>query len=309
MEIPDGICLLICGDELLIPIGTGARIIVGMSRQDPHGHHDPVDDSIGAATRALADATASLTRLLGRQAQTVVPEVSEALAAGLREASRGLADASENVARRAGDHRTRENRREKVDRTRADLLDAAARVIAARGYEGASVGDIAAEAGYTKGALYAHFGSKSGVFLALARERLGIAMSDPARDMPGLTEDGVDTDALTAWMQATQDDPAMLLQLEFLSYGLRNPDESHDLVALHERSFEHATDQVARVRRARRRAAGEVPGPDLPTQDDRDVALAVISVLNVATLESKLTGSPAMSPEAGARIIRRLIEG
>jgi len=239
----------------------------------------------------------------------VVPEVSEALAAGLREASRGLADASENVARRAGDHRARESRREKVDRTRADLLDAAARVIAARGYEGASVGDIAAEAGYTKGALYAHFGSKSGVFLALARERLGIAMDDPALDMPGLTEDGVDTDVVAAWIRATQDDPNLLLQLEFLSYGLRNPDESQELVALHERSFELASAQAARIRRARRVAAGEDPGPVAVTQDDRDLALAVISVLNVTTLEGKLTGSPSMSPEAGARVIRRLIEG
>lgn len=301
--------LLICGDTDRIPIGTGARMIGRMSRQDPHGPQSPAEESIGAATRALADATATLTRLLGRQVENVVPEVSEALAAGLREASRGLADASDNVARRAGDHRARESRREKVDRTRADLLDAAARVIAAQGYEGASVGDIAAEAGYTKGALYAHFGSKSGVFLALARERLGIAMSDPARDMPGLTEDGVDTDALADWMRATQDDPDLLLQLEFLSYGLRNPDASDELVALHERSFELACEQVARIRRARGRASGAGPGDAGVTQDDQDTALAIVSVLNVATLEGKLTGSPAMSPEAGARIIRRLVEG
>lgn len=283
----------------------------GMARQDPHdetGHRTPgVDDSISAATRALADATATLTRLLGKQAQSVVPEVSEALAAGLREASRGLADASENVARRGGDHRARENRREKVDRTRADLLDAASRVIAAQGYEGASVGDIAAEAGYTKGALYAHFGSKSGLFLALARERLGIAMDDPALDMPGLTDDGVDTEALAGWIRATQDDPNLLLSLEFLSYGLRNPGEAGELVELHVRSFETATAQAVRIRQARRRAAGEDPGPDEPTQQDRDLTLAIISVLNVVTLEGKLTGSPHMSPEAGARIIARLV--
>ncbi len=38
-------------------------------------------------------------------------------------------------------------------------------------------------------------------------------------------------------------------------------------------------------------------------------ALAIISVLNVATLEGKLTGSPDMSPAAGARIIARLLAG
>ena len=266
------------------------------------------DDSIGAATRALAEATATLTRLLGKQAQVVVPEVSDALAAGLREAARGLADASENVARHGGERAARDKRREKVDRTRADLLDAAVRVIAAKGYEGASVGDIAAEAGYTKGALYAHFGSKRGVLLALARERLGIAMDSPDLDLPGLAGDELDTEVLADWMRTVQHDPNLLLSLEFLTYGLRNPDDADELRELHVRSFEQASAQVARLRVARRRAAGVDPGPLEPTQDDRDAALGVISVLNVATLEGRLTGSPHMSPEAGARVIARLLQ-
>jgi AcrR family transcriptional regulator len=270
---------------------------------------DHPDDTIGAATRALADATAALTRLIGKQVQSVVPEVSEAVAASLREASRGLADASEHVQRAGDGSRAEGRRREKVDRTRADLLDAAARVIAAKGYEGASVGDIAAEAGYTKGALYGHFGSKEGVFLALARERLGIAMSDPDLDIPGLSTDGVDTAALAGWLRDAQDDPNLLLSLEFLTYGLRNPDAGGELAALHVRSFDLVAEQVAAMRLARRRAAGAEPGPADPTQDDRDAALAVISVLNVATLEGKLTGSEHMSPEAGARIIARLLAG
>jgi AcrR family transcriptional regulator len=277
----------------------------GMVR--PPEHDDHADDTIGAATRALADATAALTRLIGRQVQNVVPEVSEAVAASLREASRGLADASESVARHGDGTRAEGRRREKVDRTRADLLDAAARVIAAKGYEGASVGDIAAEAGYTKGALYGHFGSKEAVFLALARERLGIALSDPDVEVPGIGVDGVDTAVLTDWLREVQDDPNLLLSLEFLTYGLRNPDAGGELAALHVRSFEVLAEHVAAMRGARRRAAGVEPGPGGPTQDDRDAALAVISVLNVATLEGKLTGSPHMSPEAGARIIARLL--
>lgn len=279
-------------------------MIGGMARTE----HDPgPDDSIGAATRALAEATATLTRLLGKQAQTVVPEVSDALAAGLREAARGLADASENVARHGGERSAREKRREKVDRTRADLLDAAVRVIAAKGYEGASVGDIAAEAGYTKGALYAHFGSKRGVLLALARERLGIAMDAPDLDLPGLAGDRLDTAVLADWMRSMQDDPNLLLQLEFLTYGIRNPGDADELRELHVRSFEVACRQVARLRVARRRAAGVDTGPTEPTQEDRDAALGVISVLNVATLEGRLTGSVHLSPEAGARVIARLL--
>lgn len=269
-----------------------------MARPD----HDP-DDSISAATRALADATAALTRLVGKQVQSVVPEVSEALASSLREASRGLAEASDTVGRRAGAGRAEERRREKVDRTRADLLDAAARVIAAQGYEGASVGDIAAEAGYTKGALYAHFGSKREVMLALARERLGIALADPEIAVPGVTDDGVDVAELTDWLTHAHDDPRLLLSLEFLTYGLRNPDAGDELAELHRTTFDTIAAQVARIRAGQGRPR---PG-GTPVQDDRDDALVLISVINIATLEGMLTGSPDTSPEAAARVLARLL--
>jgi TetR/AcrR family acrAB operon transcriptional repressor len=54
--------------------------------------------------------------------------------------------------------------------TRARLLDAAERVFAARGYEAATLDDIAAEAGLTKGAVYWHFESKTDLFVTLLRE-------------------------------------------------------------------------------------------------------------------------------------------
>lgn len=269
--------------------------------------HTPPDDSIGAATRALADATATLTRMLGKQVHAVVPEVGEALAASLREASRSLADASETVGRRGGSRPGDDRRRQKADRTRADLLDAAARVIAAHGYEGASVGDIAAEAGYTKGAVYAHFGSKSEVFLALAREQMGLGGDAPETVLPGLTADGVDERVLTAWLEEAADDPRVLLSLEFLSYGLRNPDASAELAELHCRSFDVLAEQVAEIRRTRRRARGEQAEEGV-TEEDRDVALAVVSVANIGTLEGKLTGSPHLSPRACARVIGRLLD-
>ena len=44
--------------------------------------------------------------------------------------------------------------------SRAALLDAAAKVVAARGYEAARVDEIAEAAGVSKGALYFHFDSK-----------------------------------------------------------------------------------------------------------------------------------------------------
>ena len=53
--------------------------------------------------------------------------------------------------------------------TRGLLLRAAEQVFAQVGYEKAQVGEIAESAGFSKGALYAHFKSKEELFLALAK--------------------------------------------------------------------------------------------------------------------------------------------
>ncbi|WP_169988887.1 MULTISPECIES: TetR/AcrR family transcriptional regulator [unclassified Microbispora] len=53
--------------------------------------------------------------------------------------------------------------------TRERLLRAAADVFARRGYEGTRVADIAAAAGVSNGALYAHFGSKAELLVAALR--------------------------------------------------------------------------------------------------------------------------------------------
>jgi AcrR family transcriptional regulator len=48
-----------------------------------------------------------------------------------------------------------------ADETKDQLLAAAARVFASRGYQGARVSEIAAEAGLTTGAIYAHYPTKA----------------------------------------------------------------------------------------------------------------------------------------------------
>ncbi|MEO3813468.1 helix-turn-helix domain-containing protein [Sphaerisporangium sp. B11E5] len=53
--------------------------------------------------------------------------------------------------------------------TRERLLRAAAGVFAERGYDGTRVADIAAAAGVSNGALYAHFGSKAELLVASLR--------------------------------------------------------------------------------------------------------------------------------------------
>jgi AcrR family transcriptional regulator len=63
------------------------------------------------------------------------------------------------------------SRREQHERTRRDLIDAAGRVFARNGIERTSVEEIAAEAGYTKGAFYASFASKDELFLTIVDEK------------------------------------------------------------------------------------------------------------------------------------------
>src|SRR3954470_11334953 len=59
---------------------------------------------------------------------------------------------------------TQERRRE---HTRSLLLDAAEEVFTAKGFEGASLDEIADRAGYTRGAIYKHFADKADLFLEM----------------------------------------------------------------------------------------------------------------------------------------------
>jgi AcrR family transcriptional regulator len=62
-------------------------------------------------------------------------------------------------------------RKEQQAGTRARLVRSAARVFARRGFQSASVEEIAADAGFTKGAVYANFESKEALFLAMLDDR------------------------------------------------------------------------------------------------------------------------------------------
>jgi AcrR family transcriptional regulator len=84
------------------------------------------------------------------------------------------------------DEQRRTPRQEKRAQTRAALLDAAERLWAKHGIRGASLDEIAAQAGMTKGAVYSNFAGKTDLILALldryTHVELGHRTSSALRD-------------------------------------------------------------------------------------------------------------------------------
>lgn len=76
--------------------------------------------------------------------------------------------------------RVRRTRAEQREETRRRLLDAAGRIFARRGYEAASVEEIAEVAGFTRGAFYSNFRDKDELFVAYLEERMQAEAADIA---------------------------------------------------------------------------------------------------------------------------------
>ena len=65
-------------------------------------------------------------------------------------------------------------RAEQAGRNRALVLGAARRVFLARGYHGATLEQIADEAGFSKGVVFSKFRGKADLFLALLEDRIDV---------------------------------------------------------------------------------------------------------------------------------------
>lgn len=114
-------------------------------------------------------------------------------------------------------------RREKQAQTRARLIDAAANVFARRGYHGASVEEVAAEAGFSTGAVYSNFSGKEELFLALADRKV----ADRVAEIGALAEaaergENPGAEAAHQFRAFLERDPDWpVLFYEFWSYGVR----------------------------------------------------------------------------------------
>jgi AcrR family transcriptional regulator len=127
---------------------------------------------------------------------------------------------------------TRARRREM---TRRHLMDAAAIVFAREGFHRASLDDVAAAAGFTKGAVYSNFASKDDLFLAVFEDRYAreqdemqhvLQEEEQPYELGGQTEV---FDRVRGVIDRTWDDQWTALYLEFVLYAQRNEEAAKNL--------------------------------------------------------------------------------
>src|SRR5436305_12079788 len=109
--------------------------------------------------------------------------------------------------------------------TRERVLAAARTVFASRGFNGASVEEIASEAGFSTGALYSNFDGKEDLFLVLMErevEEHAREIEQAVRERSSVAERA--TGGARRWMTMIEREPELpLLFMEFWAYGVRDP--------------------------------------------------------------------------------------
>jgi AcrR family transcriptional regulator len=191
--------------------------------------------------------------------------------------------------------------------TRARLLQAASEVFAARGYDRATLDDVAAAADLTKGAVYSSFAGKDELFYALMQERIAerLALVAEAVDLQPTTDSQstiqeIARDAADglAELISNQDDWHLLF-IEFWARAVRDP----TLRAEFTRNRRLAREVIARF--LEQQAA--LVGVDLPAPADQ-LAVAVLALSNGIAIEH-LADPDTVDLSSFATILGLLLNG
>jgi AcrR family transcriptional regulator len=126
-------------------------------------------------------------------------------------------------------------RAERREQTRDDLIGAADRCFVEGGFHPTSLDQIAASAGYTKGAVYSNFVSKEDLFFAVYERRAAAAeaeMADLLADDPaaGLERISADTTG-----RRGRDDGWLAVFFEFWAHVIRHPELRGRFAEIHRR--------------------------------------------------------------------------
>ncbi|RSN66765.1 TetR family transcriptional regulator [Streptomyces sp. WAC 04229] len=134
-------------------------------------------------------------------------------------------------------------------RTRANLLDAAFAVFAAKGFGRVSIEEVCEAAGYSRGAFYSNFDSLDELFFALYRDRADLIAEQVAG---ALAQDGPGLDVRAAVDRVTEvlllDRDWLLVKTDFLVHAARDPQVAAALLEHRARLRRAIAGRLARAR-------------------------------------------------------------
>jgi AcrR family transcriptional regulator len=133
-------------------------------------------------------------------------------------------ESGENTSGALSTPATRMTRDQSRALTRERLLSAARSVFAHSGFHGASVEEIASEAGFSTGALYSNFDGKEDLFLVLMEREIdehAREIAEAVRARASMAERA--RGGARQWMTMIEREPdVLLLFMEFWAYGVRD---------------------------------------------------------------------------------------
>lgn len=179
----------------------------------------------------------------------------------------------------------------RLEHTRNVLLDAAEEVFARKGFDGAALEDIAEVGGYTRGAIYSHFGSKAELFLAVV-ERQRQQFLDGFADVIATFHrlDDLDADELgDRWrdLVAAEGPDRAVLGSEYTLFLLRNPEARERVAAQREETVRALADYISK---GAARLGGRL---SIPAQD---LARVILAANDGVTLNSLLDDQAVYRP-------------
>ncbi|MFF5022644.1 TetR/AcrR family transcriptional regulator [Streptomyces collinus] len=134
-------------------------------------------------------------------------------------------------------------------RTRANLLDAAFAVFAAKGFGHVSIEEVCEAAGYSRGAFYSNFATLDELFFALYRDRADLIA---AQVTDALAQDGPGLDVPAAVERVTEvlllDVDWLLVKTDFLVHAARDPAVAQALLDHRARLRAAVADRLSRAR-------------------------------------------------------------
>jgi AcrR family transcriptional regulator len=187
-------------------------------------------------------------------------------------------------------------RAERREQTRDDLIAAADRLFVEGGFHATSLDQIAAAAGYTKGAVYSNFASKEDLFFAVYERRAAAAEAQMAEIFRGDAGAGLNRISVETSGRINRDDGWLAAFFEFWAHVIRRPELRGRFAEIHRRV------QVP-VARALERVAAE-RGVELPEEALR---LAVASgAMQIGLALERLTQPDVIDEALGLRMSRLL---